>query len=97
MLVPVLILAAAAACAIAFWLHRRQTGSRPRSNVVALDEARRRKGKPSRADGRGKTQPCSLCRQPSARLAFYADENGQVLGVCKACKPKLSSRKLDRL
>lgn len=98
MLVPVLIIAAAAAvCALVIWLNRRQASSRRRSNVIALDAARRRKSKPNPAAARGKGQPCSLCRQPSARLAFYSDENGQVIGVCKACEPKLKSRQLDRL
>jgi hypothetical protein len=42
-------------------------------------------------------QTCSFCRKKAKRLAFYAAENGQVIGVCDHCRPQAERRALMRL
>ncbi|GIP38397.1 hypothetical protein J31TS4_16770 [Paenibacillus sp. J31TS4] len=31
-------------------------------------------------------QRCSLCKKRAARLTFYADGSGKVIGACRDCK-----------
>lgn len=35
---------------------------------------------------------CSYCKQPAKRLIFYAEHNGQVVGLCSTCQ-KIAKRK----
>ncbi|TBL79814.1 hypothetical protein [Paenibacillus thalictri] len=44
-----------------------------------------------------KLQPCSYCRKKSAPLAFYADQQGKVIGVCRNCKPIAERQELMRM
>lgn len=34
------------------------------------------------------TQKCSYCKKKADKLIFYSNSEGQVVGLCKACKPK---------
>lgn len=36
-------------------------------------------------------QKCTYCKKVD-KLIFYASDDGTVVGVCKACKPKATSR-----
>ena len=42
-------------------------------------------------------QSCSYCKRKAASLAFYSDEQGKVIGVCKDCKAQAERRALMRL
>lgn len=77
-----------AGCGIVYGL--RQKKKTQNSKVVKLSSVRRKAGKAAQ-------QPCSLCKKKAARLLFYASENGQVIGVCDACKPQAERRELMRL
>ncbi|MGF7047453.1 hypothetical protein J2T13_001958 [Paenibacillus sp. DS2015] len=66
--------------------------------LVLLLSVRSRTRKPSgnvikfqKRDSKRGLQRCTYCRKNS-KLTFYASDNGMVVGVCKACKPKAESR-----
>lgn len=69
---------------------QRSSGKRAASNVIKLSKHRGHK----RARNE---QKCSICHKRSARLRFYADEQGKPIGVCDKCKPIAERRALLRL
>lgn len=81
------LLGAALLAGCCIWIVMRQPHKRRNSKVVKLSTARGKAGQPSR-------QPCSLCKKKAARLSFYASEQGQVIGLCDACKPQAERRGL---
>lgn len=68
-------LAAIAAAGILYALWRRKGGGR-RGKVTSLSSYRKL------------TQKCSYCKKKADKLVFYSNPDGQVVGLCKACKPK---------
>lgn len=46
---------------------------------------------------KSKYQACTYCRKKFNRLSFYSDEQGKVIGLCDACKPRAEKRQLFQL
>lgn len=92
-----IVIAAAVGLVVYSLLRGKRSAGGGRSKVVSIQQARKRRGKQAGRIPGAKLQPCSLCRKPSAKLIFVSDETGGVIGVCKACRPKIKSRELDRL
>ncbi|WP_235941388.1 hypothetical protein [Paenibacillus puerhi] len=65
------------------------------SKVIKMSLYKSRSGKSGK--GKADKKTCSFCKKKSARLAFYASETGQVIGVCDACRPQAERRALNRL
>ncbi|WP_248925351.1 hypothetical protein [Paenibacillus hamazuiensis] len=84
--IGIMMSGAAAALLLGIWAVSRK--SRNSGNVTRLKDFKKKK-----RNG----QPCSFCRKKSEDLAFYADENGQIVGVCKSCRPMAERRELGRL
>ncbi|WP_166239236.1 hypothetical protein [Paenibacillus turpanensis] len=68
-----------------------KTRSGGTGNVIPIHRAGNIKGKAK------SSQPCSYCRKKSNKLAFYSDEAGAVIGLCKDCRSKADRRGLMRL
>ncbi|WP_409342412.1 hypothetical protein [Paenibacillus sp. MBLB4367] len=68
------MLAAALAAGILLWLALRRKNRK--SKVTNISAYRNLK------------QKCSYCKKKSEKLIFYSNAEGQVVGLCKACKPK---------
>lgn len=62
-------------------------------NVVSLSQAKKAKTS-ELMRGKGASQKCSHCKQPSKKLAFYATPDGRVIGVCPSCKPAVERQGL---
>ena len=45
-------------------------------------------------DSKLELQKCTYCKKMS-KLTFYASDEGNVVGVCKECKPKADSRDMN--
>lgn len=73
---------------------RRKAGKQ--SKVTEINQFRTAK-KQGKAPAKPKSQLCSLCRKPAAKLSFYSDEVGRVIGTCRDCKRIAERRNLDRL
>lgn len=89
--------AAIAAAAAWAWSRSRTAGRQGKSKIVNMNAYRSRKGRSDSAAAKPGSQLCSSCRKPAARLSFYSDENGRVVGLCRECKPSAERRQLDRL
>jgi hypothetical protein len=63
--------------------------------VIRMSLHKRKSGQGGNPRNGSKT--CSFCKKKSKRLAFYANEGGQVVGVCEACRPQAERRALMRL
>lgn len=45
----------------------------------------------------GSKQACSYCKRKAAKLSFYADQQGKVIGLCDVCKVQAERQALMRL
>ena len=45
-------------------------------------------------NGDGRQQPCSYCQKKSDSIAFYVDDYGKLVGVCKECRKSAKNRDL---
>ncbi|SDC47586.1 hypothetical protein SAMN02799630_00228 [Paenibacillus sp. UNCCL117] len=97
------VIAGIVAAGIAAWMLvkvGRKVRDKAEANKVikmSLYKARSGRSGKSAKEMKGNKKTCSFCKKKSGRLAFYANETGQVIGVCDACRPQAERRMLNRL